>query len=185
MRLNPLLRSSFWLTVVLLIASLYSPRPASAGVTREEVEKAIHAGVRYLKKEQRDDGSWADVENDARTGVTSMVTLALLTTGERPDSPTIKKALDYLRGFTPNDLHSTYAIALQTMVFAAADPATDELRIAPMSTGSKRRRSSRAIRSSGRARGAIRNRSGAGPAIIRTPSTRSWGCMPPARSASR
>ena len=59
-----------------------------------------------------------------------MVTLALLTAGEKPDSPTISKALEYLRGFGPNDLHSTYAISLQTMVFAAADPAKDQLRIA-------------------------------------------------------
>ena len=52
-----------------------------------------------------------------------------MTAGERPDSEKIKQALEYLRGFGPNDLHSTYAISLQTMVFAAADPAKDELRI--------------------------------------------------------
>ncbi len=114
-----------------------------------------------------------------------MVTLALLTAGERPDSPTIKKALDYLRGFGPNDLHSTYAIALQTMVFAAADPAKDEAADqAPTSNGSKKPRSSPATRRSGRVRGATPSRSGAGPAIIPTPSTPCWGCMPPARSAS-
>ena len=129
--MRPFLRlhGSSWITLLLIATALDCPWPASAGVTREEVERAIREGVRYLKKEQRDDGSWADVENDARTGVTSMVTLALLTAGERADSQTIKKAVDYLRGFAPNDLHSTYAIALQTMVFAAADPAKDELRI--------------------------------------------------------
>jgi hypothetical protein len=58
-----------------------------------------------------------------------MVTLALLTAGEKPDSPAIRKALDYLRGFSPNELHSTYAISLQTMVYAAADPAKDLVRI--------------------------------------------------------
>ena len=99
-------------------------------MTREEVERAIREGVRFLKGLQRDDGSWADVENDARTGVTSLVTLALLTAGEKPDSPTIRKALAYLRGFGPNDLHSTYAISLQTLVFAAAEPERDQLRIA-------------------------------------------------------
>ena len=121
---------SFWVTLILIVAALDSPKPCAAAVSREEVERAIREGVRFLKGAQRDDGSWADVENDARTGVTSMVTLALLTAGERPDSPTIRKALEFLRGPGPNELHSTYAISLQTMVFAAADPQVDMLRMA-------------------------------------------------------
>ncbi len=61
---------------------------------------------------------------------TSLITLALLTAGEKPDSPIVRKAVDYLRNSGPNDLRSTYAIALQTMVFAAAEPERDMLRIA-------------------------------------------------------
>ena len=95
-----------------------------ANVTREEVERAIREGVRFLKAQQRADGSWSDVENEAKTGTTSLITLALLTAGEKAESPVIRKALDYLRGYGPKDLNSTYAIALQTMVFAAADPRT-------------------------------------------------------------
>ena len=94
------------------------------------MERAIRGGVQYLKAQQRPDGDWADVEQEARTGTTSLVTLALLTAGEKPDSPAIRKALEYLRGFGPDDLRSTYAIALQTMVFAAAEPERDRLRIA-------------------------------------------------------
>jgi hypothetical protein len=101
-----------------------------ANVTRDEVERAIREGVRYLKSQQRPDGSWSDVENEAKTGTTSLITLALLTAGEKVDSAPIRKALDYLRGYGPNDLKSTYAIALQTMVFAAAQPENDQLRIA-------------------------------------------------------
>ena len=123
-------RRSFWVTLILIAATLAAPKQCDAGVTREEVERAIREGVRFLKGQQRDDGSWADVENDARTGVTSMVTLSLLTAGEKPDSKAIRNALEYLRGFAPADLHSTYAIALQTMVYAAADPAKDSIRIA-------------------------------------------------------
>ncbi len=95
----------------------------------EQVERAIHAGVDFLKAHQQVDGSWPDVENEARTGVTSLVTLALLAAGEKPDAPTVKKSLEYLRHFKPADLNSTYAISLQTQVFAAADPARDLLRI--------------------------------------------------------
>ncbi len=120
----------FVIIVVSIAAQLVGGGRCSANVTREEVERAIREGVRYLKSQQRADGSWSDVENEAKTGTTSLVTLALLTAGEKPESPTIHKALDYLRGFGPNDLKSTYAIALQTMVFAAAEPERDQLRIA-------------------------------------------------------
>ena len=53
-----------------------------------------------------------------------------MTAGEKPDSPVIRKALSHLRRFGPQDLRSTYAIALQTMVFATAEPERDQLRIA-------------------------------------------------------
>jgi hypothetical protein len=125
-------RSGYFVIVVLSIAAqLAGGSPSSAAVTREEVERAIREGVRYLKSlPQRPDGSWSDVEAEAKTGTTSLITLALLTAGERPDSPAVRKAIDYLRGSGPNDLKSTYAIALQTMVFAAAEPERDQLRIA-------------------------------------------------------
>ncbi|MFO0891845.1 MAG: prenyltransferase/squalene oxidase repeat-containing protein [Isosphaeraceae bacterium] len=99
-------------------------------MTREEVERAIRDGIRYLKQAQREDGSWEEMNMQARTGTTSLITLALLTAGEKPEEPHIRKALEHLRRFGPEDLRSTYAIALQTMVFAAADPERDQLRIA-------------------------------------------------------
>ena len=98
---------------------------ANSAVTREEVERAIHDGVAYLREKQRDDGSWPDVDNEAHTGTTSLITLALLTAGEPANSPTITRALDYLRNFGPDQLKSTYAVSLQTMVFAAAQPERD------------------------------------------------------------
>ncbi|QEH38314.1 hypothetical protein OJF2_69150 [Aquisphaera giovannonii] len=112
-------------------AAMLGPAAAARGaVTRDDVERAIRDGVRFLKQEQRDDGSWQDTNEQARTGTTSLITLALLTAGEKPDSPTIRKALDYLRKFGPHDLGSTYAIALQTMVFQAAEPEKDQVRMA-------------------------------------------------------
>ncbi len=95
----------------------------------ERVDHAIHEGVRFLKAQQHDDGSWANIETEWKTGVTSLVTLALLASGEKPDTAPIRKATGYLRDFTPNVLRSTYAISLQTMVFAAADPVRDRSRI--------------------------------------------------------
>jgi RNA polymerase sigma factor (sigma-70 family) len=96
----------------------------------EKVERAIAEGVRFLKTQQWSDGSWKDVDNDSKTGVTSLAALALLAAREKADSPAVRKALEYLRGFGPNDLRSTYAVSLQTQVFAAAEPVVDQVRIA-------------------------------------------------------
>ena len=96
----------------------------------EQVDRAIRGAVKFLREQQRADGSWPESDDRFKTGTTSQATLALLSAGERPDSPTVRAALDYLRGFGSNDLKSTYEIALQTMVFAAAEPDVDQLRIA-------------------------------------------------------
>ena len=59
-------------TTTLIPLLVVSPS-ASAAVTREEVERAIREGVRYLKNEQRADGSWVDVHGEARTGTVSRI----------------------------------------------------------------------------------------------------------------
>ena len=123
-------RSAIPVLIILAATATVAGRPASAGVTAEEVERAIRNGVHYLKQQQRADGSWPDIEGDTQTGTTSLVTLALLNAGEKPDSPTIRKALELLRSRRPEDLRSTYAIGLQTMVYAAASPEQDKVRIA-------------------------------------------------------
>ncbi len=102
---------------------------AWADVTSEEVEHAIRAGVHFLKARQAPDGSWPDVDPASRTGTTSLIVLALMTAGEKPGSPAIQAALQFLRQFRPEELNSTYAISLQTMVFAAAEPNRDKNRI--------------------------------------------------------
>jgi RNA polymerase sigma factor (sigma-70 family) len=101
-----------------------------ASALDEQVQTAIRQGVQFLKSQQQRDGSWRDIEQDAKTGMTSLVTLALVATGEKPESVPIRQALEFLRKFAPDDLRSTYAISLQTMVFAAVEPERDQLRIA-------------------------------------------------------
>lgn len=97
---------------------------------RPEIERAIEAGVRFLKDGQRPDGTWPDLDNDARTGTTSLVTLALLGVDVPANSPNVAKAVQYLRGFTPDQLGSVYAVSLQTRVFAAIGDEQDRPRIA-------------------------------------------------------
>ncbi len=50
--MHPILprHSLFWVTVILFVASLGRPSSCSAAVTREEVERAIRDGVRYLEE---------------------------------------------------------------------------------------------------------------------------------------
>ncbi len=92
-----------------------------AEVTKEAVERAIRDGVSHLKREQRADGSWPEMDNRWITGTTSLVTLALITAGEPTTDPVVAKALDYIGQFSPNDLGKTYTVALQTLVLAAAN----------------------------------------------------------------
>jgi hypothetical protein len=127
-------RSWRWCLVVLVGVGMGAACsfPCRAAVTREEVDKAIRDAVRFLKGQQRNDGSWSDIEIEARTGMTSLVTLALMTAGETAaNSKAIRDSLEYLRHSNPEELRSTYAISLQTMVFANenAEPAKDQLRI--------------------------------------------------------
>ena len=131
-----MVRASRWafLLTWTLVGSLLVPLAlpvgdASADVTGPEVERAIKNGVRYLIRQQKGTGAWPDYDDETQTGVTSLVTLALLTAGEAPDSPAITNALGYLRKFDPGQLDSVYAVALQTMVFAAATPKVDIVRI--------------------------------------------------------
>ena len=119
------------LAVLLMALPIVAPLPrASADVTREQVETAIRSGVKFLISKQNDNGSWTDVEQRAHTGTTGLVALALLTAGEKADSPAIAKALAYLEKFPAAQLNSTYSVSLQTMVFAAADPQRFKIPIA-------------------------------------------------------
>jgi hypothetical protein len=114
------------LALLLTAATLLGPGPAASRargqVTRDEVEKAIREGVRYLIRQQQPDGSWADADQRASTGTTSLVMLALLTAGEKPGSPAIDRGLKYLERFSAAELGRTYSVALQTMVFASVYP---------------------------------------------------------------
>jgi hypothetical protein len=64
---------------------------------KEKAEKAVMAGLRWLKKTQNEDGSWSDQNRPAMTG---LAILCFLGHGELPDSPefgpTVKKGLDWL-----------------------------------------------------------------------------------------
>ena len=92
------------------------------------LEESINRAIQYVKRQQRDDGSWPEPIN-MPCGMTGLCTLALLSAGVPSDDPAVAKALRYLRRFSTSDIDKTYSIALQTMVFCRADPARDAPRI--------------------------------------------------------
>ena len=116
-----------WTLILLVLTATCTV--VEGAVTREQVEKAIKSGVRFLKKAQRADGSWEDRQQEAKTGESSLITLALITAGESVNSPEMTNALAYLSKFSADQLDNTYSVALQTMVFAAADPKRFQVRI--------------------------------------------------------
>lgn len=104
-----------------------------ADVRPEEVRRAIRGGISYLKSQQRANGPWTPSKMPGlktfHGGMTSICTLALLESGVSPDDPHVRKALKWLRDQKKGSINKTYAVALQTMVFAKADPKRDLLLI--------------------------------------------------------
>ncbi len=96
-----------------------------ADISPEQVRGAINKAVAYLKQQQRADGSWRGYGQQPG-GVTALCTLALLNAGAEPGDEHIQRALTKLRGIRPK---TTYAVALQTMVFCKAAVKTDLLAI--------------------------------------------------------
>jgi len=98
---------------------------ARADVAPEQVRQAIQRGADFLLSQQRADGSWPDMIGQPG-GVTALCTLALLNAGVEPDRDPMRAALNCLRKIEPE---RTYVVALQTMVFARAEPDKDRLLI--------------------------------------------------------
>jgi hypothetical protein len=92
-----------------------------ADVTAEQVRNSIDQGVKFLKSNQRPNGSWDDF-SQYHGGVTALCTLALLSSGVEPSDDSIQRALHYLRSVRTD---KTYCVALQTMVLARAEPEKD------------------------------------------------------------
>src|SRR5206468_3666722 len=71
----------------------------------EKVRKGIERGVRYLEAQQSAEGNWEsqtlNLLAGMRGGVTSLVTLALLNCGVKPEDRSVARALTFLRAIPP------------------------------------------------------------------------------------
>ena len=97
---------------VAVLASAIVP-PARGDVTADQVERAIRRGVVFLKSRQAPDGSWHG------EGMTALVSLALVTAGESPDSPAVARAFQALLR-APETGHETYELGLKAMALASS-----------------------------------------------------------------
>lgn len=121
---------SLLISAILVCIQLLAPRITLAqegrNLTAAQVNQGIGRGVDYLLKVQnQNSGGWDEYAAE-NCGASALITLALLNSGVPPTHPAIAKALNYLRGIQAN---RTYSVALQTMVFCAANPNEDMLRI--------------------------------------------------------
>ncbi|MGH7140618.1 MAG: M56 family metallopeptidase [Pirellulales bacterium] len=88
------------------------PQPAADKSSQGlKIDEAVDRGIRYLKVEQRADGSWPDPVGYPG-GITSLCTLTLLKWGMKPDERTAQTALAYLRPTKPS---MTYSVAVHSM----------------------------------------------------------------------
>ncbi len=113
--------------VAMLVSMAGNPRLSAQDVTAEQVRRAIKHGSEYLKTQQnKTRGNWPEHPGQPG-GLTALCALALLTAGEPVDSPEMQATLTYLRSI--GEPNRTYATALQTMVFCAAEPERDRFLI--------------------------------------------------------
>ena len=109
------------------LALLTAARAGGRELTQELVNRSIDNGVSFLlSKQDRRTGTWP-VHTGNQGGVTALCTLALVNSGLPANHRGVQQALEYLRSIGLPD--KTYAVALQTMAFCAAEPERDLLLI--------------------------------------------------------
>lgn len=93
----------------------------SSNITDEDLDIAIKQAVAWLWSQQKSDGSWDEGEFGAQFtgGVSALVTYALLEAGESPHDERMLKSLKHLEEV--EEVHSTYARAFRTLVWASLD----------------------------------------------------------------
>jgi len=116
------------LGLIALFTLVDAPSLQAAEPLADRVRKSLDDGIGYLKKKQENRGgefNWENAEalNQLWKGGTScLATLALLSSGVKPNDRVIQNALPYIRSL---QMTQTYGIALQSMVLAEVGEAKD------------------------------------------------------------
>jgi hypothetical protein len=95
-----------WVLVSLFLPATASLRAADA----EAIQRAVDRGVEYLKRLQKEDGTWPRRE----MGATALAGLTLLECGVAADDPAVQKAAAKVREASINET-ATYSLSLALM----------------------------------------------------------------------
>lgn len=119
------MRKSYVVSLAWVIASALVAAPSALAATPQEVEAAINKAKRYLYSQQKD-GNWEKspaprlgasphhVDGAQWGGLTAIATYALLASGESPQDPRIKQAVEFLK---QSDIVGVYALGMRANVW--------------------------------------------------------------------
>ena len=100
---------------------------AQGSVSPADVQQAIDDLLQYFRRTQNRQakdgpvGAWQG-HQDQKTGLTSLVVLALLSAGRKPSDTEVARAMDYIRSEPPMQV---YEASLQIMAMCLAEPGRD------------------------------------------------------------
>jgi len=100
---------------------------AQGSVSPADVQQAIDDLLQYFRRTQNRQakdgpvGAWQG-HQDQKTGLTSLVVLALLSAGRKPSDTEVARAMDYIRSEPPMQ---AYEASLQIMAMCLAEPGRD------------------------------------------------------------
>lgn len=112
--------------VPLLLVGESRPTAYSQEVTSDAVQEAIDQFASYFRRTQtrgkgERDGAWQGHE-DQGAGLTSLIVLALLSSGRGPENSEVARAMEYIRREKPKKV---YEASLQCMALCACQPGRD------------------------------------------------------------
>jgi hypothetical protein len=105
---------------VVIEGALPPPRPMPPPLAKLQpaINAAIDRGADHLLRRQHHDGSWGAHIEEYRNGATALTTYALLESGVRPDHPSVRAAVGFLRRKAPT---KTYSMGCQLLALDALD----------------------------------------------------------------
>lgn len=121
-------RRPYWILVLpALLLRVTSAHAGAMPLNKEEqarVDRAVDAGVAYLKRSQGPKGSWAGAWERHIVGYAALPGLTLLECGVPADDPLIRRVAEAVRRDAPK-LDFTYEIALSILFLNRLDEAKD------------------------------------------------------------
>lgn len=123
LKTNPSLVSCI-LAVAIFFASMNTGQTADKKSDSETLQAMKAKAIAYMKKEQKEDGSWSTPD---RIGITALVVTSLLQVGLEADDPAVAKATTFLKQFIqkdggiyhPKSKHRNYETSLSIVAFQA------------------------------------------------------------------